>query len=160
MTRRRLIFLAGALALTLTLSAGTPLLAQDKGKDKGGQKKEKDPKDTPEWKECEKIGALFQAKDSTGLVDRMRKKGKLTLALGATKGDFEEKQAGPNLDTWFEGKTDLEVEMKSIRDLDGTLTLSFKHKGKDKKVTKNLVVTIEKKEKVEGYFLTKLELVG
>ena len=159
MTRRHLLFLVCALAASVSLASPPAVHAQDK--DKGGQKKdkEKDPKDTAEWKECERIGASFRAKDSAALVGCMRKKGKLKIKLGGTDGDFDKEQAQQNLDTWFDGKSDLEVEMKSLSDLTGTLDLKFRTTGKDRKLSRKLVVTLEKKDKGEGFFLTKLETV-
>ena len=89
----------------------------------------------------------------------MRIKSKTRIALGdKADGDYSKEEAGPVLDEWFKGKKDLTVEMKSLTDLTGVLKLTYGTAGTDKKVTRDLVVTLEKR-KVGGFALVKIELV-
>ncbi|MCE9638421.1 MAG: hypothetical protein K8T90_22190 [Planctomycetes bacterium] len=162
MTRRLMLLLTCAFALTALTAQGPAFAKEGDKKDKGAQKddkKDKNGKDTAEGKASAAVGAEFQAKDSQALVNRIKAKGTLRLSLGDGTNDYAAEQAKPVLDDWFKDKKDIRVELTSAKELLGTLKLKYRKDGSDKDTEKVLLVTLEKKEKGEGFTLAKIEIV-
>lgn len=166
---KRLLVLVLLTVFGASLTALPPAYAGgDDKKDGKGQKdgkkdaKEKDPKDTAEWKECAAIAREFQSADAAGIAARIRKDGSATISLDES-GSYSRDQAAPVLEKWFKGKMDLTVEVTSVRDSLGTCKLTYRPEGAGKKKTveKTLLITIEKKGKsaADGFCLVSLSLV-
>lgn len=151
-----------ALALDLAMSP-VPALARGGDGDRGaGNGDDAKKKSTPEWKALEAVGAEIQAKDAQALADRVRRKGKVRIKLGAERdGEYAPDQAKAVLDDWFADKRDLRLELASVKDLLGEFKLTFRKDGSDKLLERRLGVTLEKKEKDkgEGWFLARIEIL-
>jgi hypothetical protein len=135
----------------------------EKDGDGGGKKdakdEPKDPKDTPEGKECLAIGGEFERRDAAALAARVRPKGKVRINLSGTAAEYGRDQASAVLDEWFREKEVTKVVLRSVKDLQGELTVTWRARGSDRSERKTLLVTIEKRDKGEGYWLTRLELL-
>lgn len=131
------------------------------GKEKDGEK-EKDPKDTPEWKACAAIAAEFRAADAAALAARIRPKGTATISLDES-GTYSAEQAAPVLERWFKGKMDLTVEVNSVKDHLATCRLTYRPQGAGPKKTveRTLLIRIEPKGRAAGggFHLVSLSLV-
>lgn len=158
---RRLV-LAGVLA-ALAFAAPPALLADGDGKDRPPPPKQdgakEDPKETPVGRACSQIGGDFRGKRSQALVDRVRPKGKLHLALGAAGDKYAADQAKAVLEEWFKDKKDLRLELKSVTGLTGKFDLTWRQDGSDKESARTLCITLERKERAEGFFLAKIEIL-
>ena len=155
---RRSVLLALAAACVLPLLAAPPRAWG--GDDAGDKEENAKKKRTPEWKTLEAVGAEVQAKDAEALVARMRKKGKIHLGLGPERdGEFAREQATTVLGAWFEDKRELSLELKSMKDLLGEFKLTFRKDGSDKLIERRLGITLEKREKTEGFVLTRIEFL-
>jgi hypothetical protein len=176
MKRRHLLLVAAALLLSPAALPGRVFagraFADGNGKDGGAPKngdkdagdkkageKKKDERDTPAGKACAAVGADFQAKNAQALVDRVRPKGKLQLSLGSAGDAYAADQAKAVLDAWFKDKKDLKLELTSVDGLTGKFKLTYRKDGTDKPSEQSLYVTVEKKEKGEGFHLAKIEIL-
>jgi len=161
MNRRKVLVVPLLLAACALLTPDR-IFADGSGKDGGAAKepeKKKDERDTPAGKACASVGAEFQAKSSQALVDRVRPKGKLQLALGSAADGYAADQAKAVLDAWFKDKKDLKAELTSVTGLTGKFKLTYRKDGTDKPSEQSLYVTVEKKEKGEGFHLAKIEIL-
>jgi hypothetical protein len=157
MKRRRLIAFAGALAVLLV--AGAPPLPAQGDKDPKPGKKD-DPKETPVGRACVPIGAEFRQKKSQALVDRVRPKGRLHLALGKAGEAYSAEQAKALLEQWFKDKKELKVELKSVTGMTGKFDLTYREEGSDKLAERTLCITLEERAKSDGTFLAKIEILA
>jgi len=180
MTHRSLSVLALLVASALlpvpaSLLGPAPAFAQDKGGGKGGKKgggkdgggkdggkeEEKDPKDTPEWKACERIGADFAARNADALVARVHEKEKIRISLGDGKvDDYAPDHAKTVLKEWFKDRSDFKVEVKGVQGLGGRLQISFARAGSNRRETRTLLLTLVRRPKGGAFGISKIELIA
>lgn len=152
-------------AAFLVLAGDTTSFAQDgkKGGNGGGRQgqkdekpKEKDPKDSAEWKALEAIGRDFSAKDAAKLVARMIPDRKMKIHLGDYDAEYASDQAKGVLQKWFDSKKgSISVSLTKIEGDVGIFTMSITTGEKTR--TWPLHIEIRKKDKGEGFHLVRIE---
>jgi hypothetical protein len=170
MTRRELVILLSL--LLLCAPAAAPVRADGDGRGEKAEKAEKSDDEKKKKEEEEKrkkeeerkkrikkaleaAGEEFRTKDAAALVKRIEAKTKVDVTLGGETGSYRATQAKKILETWFEGRTVVSLELDRVTGTVGSFTLVTRERGDDKNRKRKL--QIELREDGETLYLREIK---